>query len=131
MKFQRDYLINRVQEVIAAKQKAAEERNARAAAAHAEKLAAYVADTSDAWKQLADTIRARLRASRPLVPDDIPKPLRGAWNNGTWTTDAPRPHEADTAALEQLLLLLEAAVDEHVTTSALESMGFRTALLFA
>lgn len=131
MKFQRQYLIDRVREVIAARQRTTDERNAADAAAHAEKLAAHIADTSDAWRQLADTIRVRLRAGRPVVPDDIPNPLRGGWNNGTWTTGAPKPRAADTAALEQLLLLLEAAVDEHVTTSALESMGFRTALLFA
>lgn len=133
MKFHRTDLIVRVEAAIAAKKKAADERNAKATADYQAKLARWIAETNDAWKQLADTIRVRLRAGKPMTAGDIPRRLRDGWSNGhitTWNDSPQAPHVADVAALEQLLVLLSAATDDEVTTSALERMGFRTAALF-
>lgn len=133
MKFHRTDLIVRVEAAIAAKKKAADERNAKAAADYEAKLARWIAETSDAWKQLADTIRVRLRAGKPMTAGDIPRRLRDGWSGShitTWNISRDAPYVADVAALEQLLVLLSVATDDEVTTSALERMGFRTAALF-
>lgn len=134
MKFQRQDLIARVEAAITASRTAATERNTKAAVDYDAKLAAWSAETSDAWKQLADTIRVRLRAGKPMTSADIPKRLRNGWSSGhieTWDAKPPTPHVADTAALEQLLLLLRAATDEQVSVASIERMGFRPAQLFA
>ena len=133
MKFQRLDLIVRVKDAIGARQAAAADRNAKAAAEYEEQLAKYLGDTYDAWKQLADTIRLRLRTGKPITNTDIPRELKGGWSAGhveTWNTKAPEPRTADTTVLEQLLVLLEAATDDEVTVHALERLGFRTAQLF-
>lgn len=130
MRFHRQDLIVRVDAAIAARRQAVQESNAREAEQYAERLANYVESTRDAWRQLADTIRQRLRAGKPMLGGDIPRELRGGWNHGVWTGQAPTLRAADTAALEQLRVLLEASVDDEVSMATLERMGFRTAQLF-
>jgi hypothetical protein len=134
MKFQRTDLIARVKDAIAAKEAYAAERTANAAEAYETSRAEYIQNTRDSWKQLADTIRVRLRTGQPVAATDIPSVLRNGWRGGhveTWDKATPSTYEADTGPLRQLLVLLEAATDDEITTSSLERMGFRTAQLFA
>lgn len=130
MRFHRLDLITQVKDVIAAKRAAVDAANVKAAGRYDEQVAAYVAETTDSWRQLADTIRQRARAGRPMTPADIPARLRSGWNHGTWTSTPPERRVADTVALEQLLVLLEAATDDMVSAATLERMGFRTSQLF-
>lgn len=134
MKFNRTDLITRVEAAITAQQKHAEERTAKALQQHLDRRAEYLNHTRDAWKQFADTIRARLRADKPITRADIPRDLAdGRYAGGyvaTWDDKPPTTYTADTTALEQLLVLLHAATDDEISTSALERMGFRTAQLF-
>lgn len=134
MRFKRADLIARVETAIAVQRKAVDERNAEAAAEYEKKLAAYTAETWEPWKQLADTIRVRLRTGKPMVDADIPRRLRNGFRSqhiDTWSSAPPARQVADTSVLEQLLVLLQAATDEEVTLASLERMGFRTAALFA
>lgn len=135
MKFQRTDLIVRVKAAIAAKHQAAAARNAKAAAYFATSREEYLAKTGPGWKQLADTIRIRLRTGQPMTAKDIPREVSNGRGHGggyvaTWDATEPDEYVPDTAALEQLLVLLEAATDDEITTSSLERMGFRTAQLF-
>jgi hypothetical protein len=134
VKFNRTDLIARVQAEIARREQAAAEANAKAAAEHDKKLTEYVRRTSDAWSRLATTIRARIRAGRPITVDDIPVELRGGWHGGdridTWRSNGAAVQTANVDALTTLLHLLEATTEEEITTASLERVGFRTAELF-
>lgn len=134
MKFTRTALIDRVKAEIARREQAAADLNTKTAAEHDKKRAEYVERTSDAWSRLATTIRARLRAGRPITGDDIPVELRDGWHGGdridTWRGKGPAVQTANVDALTTLLHLLEATTDEEITTASLERVGFRTADLF-
>lgn len=134
MKFKRTDLIARVKHVIAERHRAAYDRNVKAAASHEDRRAKYLAETHDAWKQLAENILTALRAGVPMTRDDIPSKLTASRASSyleTWDARTPDLYVADTGPLEQLLVLLEAATDDEVSTSSLERMGFRTAQLFS
>ncbi len=135
MRFARTDLIARVKAEILRRTQAADKANAAKWDEHRQAEAKYVAQTGEAWKKLADTIRLRARQGRPITSADIPKDLCDrASNDGGWVRTfrrgEPSKVVANTAALENLLLLLEAATDEEITTASLERVGFRVAGLF-
>jgi hypothetical protein len=136
MKFSRADLLARVRAEIARREQATAERVARERAEYEAKLAAHVEATGPAWSELADTIRRRVRASKPVTPADIPTALRPKWANSSsgqvavWDGKPPPERFPNIAALEMLAGLLDATTDDEITTAALERLGFRTADLF-
>ncbi|MGW3888910.1 hypothetical protein ACWD69_09485 [Micromonospora chokoriensis] len=135
MKFQRTDLIKRVQAEIGRRMLAATEANTKAHEKAARRRQEYIDGTAEAWQEFADNINAALAAGRPLTSDDAPRVLKNGWMDKVQLHPAsqwepPADRVPDTDALNTLLDLLEAATDEVVSTSALESMGFRTANLF-
>lgn len=133
MKFARTDLIDRVEAEITRRQQHTADRNKKATAHFEKTRREYIDRTSDAWIELATTVRRRVRNSQPVTSTDIPKALRGGYTTGhirTFDDTEPQEWTADTSALETLLDLLKSATDDEISTTHLERMGFRMAQLF-
>lgn len=134
MRFNRADLIKRIQEEIVRREDRAVRLNREAAEKHAEKRTQYLDRTTDAWRELADTIRRRIRTKTPVVGSDIPVALRNGYSGGghieTWRDTEPTSHAPDVEPLTTLLHLLQSCTEDEISTNALQRLGFRTADLF-
>lgn len=124
MQFNRSALIQAIDKAIAqdnAATEAVRERNDAAAVLHRTE---WLSLHHDNWMKATASIRAKLRKGQPVAEDDIPRDRAGCGGKAYY-----RPKHGEqlpvtrTTELRGLRAVLDAIVDDEVSSSGLRSLG--------
>lgn len=128
MKIARAQLMQLVKDEIKECEKHRAERDALAREKHRKNEQAYIERYAVAWQSFIDNVQMCLSTGKPITTNDVPLALRDYRSHPELFTPskcaamAPSPREVE---LHGLLKILDAVLDNEVSTYALEKMGFR------
>jgi hypothetical protein len=129
VKISRLKLIELIDVEVTRRERLADEELTRATARQSDERERYRVATQVAWRTFAQRIIERVNADEAVTSADVPRALTDGGRRTYGISlyhdiDEPRRANPRTADLRRLRELLQASLDEEISTYALEKQGF-------